>query len=186
MRLTICSDAALKSASKTDYNEFRDHGSEDLRRLALFCWMHRCRTEPEEAWPIKFEELYYCTTLAFLRSRPEEKRAFVVGDVVGTYGPRTVLERAAETLRRPDMRGAMLSNFVNRLDLFLVDIPSFSPHLVESGLLQAIRTAFDREMPIEKDEEVKAHFMTNVVLFYVLVISFDIGATVLTLAPAVP
>lgn len=128
--------------------------------------MHRCRTEPGEAWPIKFEELYHFTTLAFLMSRPEEKRAFVFGDIVGTYGARAFLERAADALRRPDMQGPMLSNFMNKLDLFLEDVPSFAPHLVESGLLQAVRTAFDREMLQQEDEEVKAYFMNNAILFY--------------------
>ncbi|KZV66291.1 hypothetical protein PENSPDRAFT_755782 [Peniophora sp. CONT] len=183
-RLLRESDAALrKGISKRDFNEFRDHGFEDLRRLALFCWMHRSRTEPGKAWPVEFEELYHDATLAFLRSLPDEKRAFVHDDVVSTYGARAFLERATETLRRPDMTGVMLSNFVNKLDLFLEDIPSFAPHLVESGLLQALRAAVELQMPLEKDEEVKAYLMNNALLFYVFVASkcppFEAASTII-------
>ncbi|KZV66292.1 hypothetical protein PENSPDRAFT_95096 [Peniophora sp. CONT] len=163
-------DMALKGKTKRVFNEFRDYGYEDLRRLALFCWMYRCRTKPGEPWPLKFEQLYHCTGFAFLSSRPDERLAFVQNDIVGTYGARVFLERAAETLRRTDLRGLGISNFLESLLLIVWDVPSFAPHLVKSGVLQAVSALFERQLPLENECD-KVRLSQSITMFYAAIAS---------------
>ncbi|KZV74158.1 hypothetical protein PENSPDRAFT_648166 [Peniophora sp. CONT] len=118
-------------------------------RLMVYLWFNK--SHQDETWDTESKPLDHLINLpssildASFEHTEDAYEDFITNDILGVYGPIPFLKRLANMLKHPGLVDDTLQNTLWGLKRFAVH-PRCISHLHETGMLLAMRQAYDRQL----------------------------------------